>query len=451
MAEIYDLPLRYFIPKLGVNYAFKRYYRPYIVVGEENIPRDAPFIFAANHLNALMDALAMLSIMPWRHSIVFLARADMFRNKTAAFWLNYLKIMPAFRIRDGRENMTQNNDTFEKSVAVLHAGNAIGILPEGNQGSQRKMRPLQKGICRIAFTAQEKYGQEKKVKVVSVGLDYGDFIKYGKHIIINIGKPIEVADYMPEYMENAPAAMNSLRDKIAADLHGLTLDLASNEHYEAFETIAYALDRHVCEQQQQKPDVLNRFRARQQLAGKLCAAEASNPEQTAFLAAQAGRLEQALKATHLKAWLLQRPKPGKGILLLQLLALLVCSPIFIIGFVCNCLPFFLPVIIRKDLLKARNPLFYSSVHFGFTLIIYPLLYILQLVAVGLCVSWHPTVLLGALAIFALSGRPACIWYSQLRKWIAKIRYTRLSRKNDTHLQEALQAYNELKKWYDTQS
>ena len=447
MAEIYDLPLRYFIPKLGVNYAFKRYYRPYIVVGEENIPRDAPFIFAANHLNALMDALAMLSIMPWRHSIVFLARADMFRNKTAAFWLDYVKIMPAFRIRDGRENMTQNNDTFLKSVAVLHAGNAIGILPEGNQGTQRKMRPLQKGICRIAFTAQEKYGQEKKVKVVPVGLDYGDFIKYGKHIIINIGKPIEVADYMPEYTANAPAAMNILRDKIAADLHDLTLDLASNEHYDAFETITYVLDRHVCERQQQKPTVLNRFRARQQLAEKLCAIETN--EQTAFLTTQAEQLKQSLQATRLKTWLLQRPKPAKG-LLLQLLALLVSAPIFIVGLVCNSLPFFLPVIIRRDVLKARNPLFYSSVHFGFTLIIYPLLYLLQLVAVGLCVSWQPAVLLGALAVFSLSARPACIWYSQLRKWIAKMRYTRLARTNDTRLQAALQAYNELKQWYDSQ-
>lgn len=447
MSKIYDLPLRYFIPKLCVNYGFKRFFRPYVVLGEENIPKDAPFIFAANHLNALMDALAMLSVMPWRHSIVFLARADMFRNKTAAFWLRYVKIMPAFRLRDGRENMVNNHDTFDQAVEVLLSGNSIGILPEGNQGTERRMRPLQKGVCRIAFSAQEKYGQEKKVKIVPVGLDYGDFIKYGKHLIINIGKPIEIADYMAEYAENEPLAINQVKDELAKRLHEQTVDLATAEHYQAFEQAAYTLDTYECQKKKYFPSAKNRFFARQTIADKLCKIESEHPERIAQLETLTQQIDENLKAVNLKTWVLKHKPVSVLKLIGQFLALVVTLPIFLAGLLCNCLPFFTPTLIRKHVLKANNPLFQSSLQFGFALVTYPIFYIIQMILVGIFVSWNPLVLLGSLVAFGLLARPAYLWYWVLRKWIASNRYSIMLRKKNTHVLQAKSAYEKLKSWY----
>ena len=75
------------------------FYRKVIVLGRENINPDDPLIFAPNHQNALMDALAVL--FTHKGQPVFLARADIFKRKTIAAILYFLKILPVYRIREG--------------------------------------------------------------------------------------------------------------------------------------------------------------------------------------------------------------------------------------------------------------------------------------------------------------------------------------------------------------
>ena len=74
------------------------FYRKIIVVGRENINPDEHLIFAPNHQNALMDALAVL--FTHKGQPIFLARADIFKKKTVASLLYFMKILPVYRIRD---------------------------------------------------------------------------------------------------------------------------------------------------------------------------------------------------------------------------------------------------------------------------------------------------------------------------------------------------------------
>jgi 1-acyl-sn-glycerol-3-phosphate acyltransferase len=151
MSKIYDFTLSYGLFKSYVMFAFKRFFSRYIVMGKENIPETGPIILAPNHLNALMDALAAISVVPHKMPVVFLARSDYFNNKLIARFLHFCKILPAFRMREGLENVDKNNDVFEVCVDVLNHNQAIGIMPEGNQGSKRKLRPLAKGIYCMAI------------------------------------------------------------------------------------------------------------------------------------------------------------------------------------------------------------------------------------------------------------------------------------------------------------
>jgi 1-acyl-sn-glycerol-3-phosphate acyltransferase len=70
----------------------KVFYRKVIVVGLENINPDDHLIYAPNHQNALMDALAVLFTN--KGQPVFLARADIFKKKLVASILFFLKILP---------------------------------------------------------------------------------------------------------------------------------------------------------------------------------------------------------------------------------------------------------------------------------------------------------------------------------------------------------------------
>ena len=83
------------------------FYSEICIINPENVPAKGPVIFAPNHQNALMDALAILLLVDKQP--VFMARADIFKKKTVGKILNFLKIIPVFRIRDGVSNLSNNN------------------------------------------------------------------------------------------------------------------------------------------------------------------------------------------------------------------------------------------------------------------------------------------------------------------------------------------------------
>ena len=69
--------------------SFKRSYRKIEFLGD--FPKDGAVIFAPNHANALMYALAILTLSDG--PTVFVARADIFRKKTVRDILTFLKIL----------------------------------------------------------------------------------------------------------------------------------------------------------------------------------------------------------------------------------------------------------------------------------------------------------------------------------------------------------------------
>ena len=129
MKQIQDDSRLYHFFRPLVCWMFRHSYRHLKYVGEENIPADGSIIFAPNHTNALQDALAVLSINS-EHK-VFVARADIFRRPIFAKILNFLKIMPIRRKRDGAGEVLQNDETEERAIDVLQDGVPFCILPEG--------------------------------------------------------------------------------------------------------------------------------------------------------------------------------------------------------------------------------------------------------------------------------------------------------------------------------
>ena len=174
MKHIHDKDRGYGILLPFVNWMFKHSYRHLKYVGVENIPTDGAVIFAPNHTNALQDALAVLSINSERK--VFVARADIFRKPLFAKILRFMKIMPIRRMRDGASEVLKNDETVERAIDTLHEGIPFCILPEGTHRTKHSLLPLGKGIFRITLRANEKFGKEKPIYIVPVGLEYIEFI-----------------------------------------------------------------------------------------------------------------------------------------------------------------------------------------------------------------------------------------------------------------------------------
>jgi 1-acyl-sn-glycerol-3-phosphate acyltransferase len=377
------------------------------VVGRENIPEKGPIIFAPNHRNALMDALAILSVTPTGFSTSFVARADIFKKKMIAAILHFIKIMPAFRMRDGYENLGRNNETFDMSSELLINGNALCIMPEGNQETEQFIRPLVKGIFRIAFATQEQCGPEKPVKIVPVGLDYGSIYKYGKHIIINIGKPVDISEYIETYRENQAQAMNELRQRLSDSLKSLTVDVASNENYEEILT---ATELAGFEAQTGRHFTIESFKLRQKAAKTLVHKEKTDTVGFQAFAENCRALAKQLKTLHLKPQALSTSKTSLAALALDAVLLCMTFPIFVQGFLLNFIPFFLPVYLRKNVFKAQYDGFFSSLHFGSGLLIFPIYYIIQTIVFAAVVPAPWWMVLLFVPFQYIIGKWAFRWY-----------------------------------------
>lgn len=230
MNKIYDNTPYYKAIRLVVSFTYKLFFRQIEIRGTENIPSGEPIIFAANHQNALLDPLAILFYQ--KEPIVFMARADMFQNKLIAKILRSFKITPIYRIRDGFENLSKNEEQMNGAVEVLLNHKQLCLMPEGNHGHQHKLRPLVKGLLRIACSAEECLNDESHVKIIPVGIDYNFYQHAGSDLVVTYGKPIEVKDYIDQYKENAANCLNSMRDRLSAELSPLMHDIRSTTHYD---------------------------------------------------------------------------------------------------------------------------------------------------------------------------------------------------------------------------
>ena len=438
MAKIDDFTLSYNVMKHYVTGTFKQFYGKFIVLGKENIPQKGPVIFGVNHTNALMDALVLLTIVPFRLPIVFLARSDVFGNKLAAKGLRFTKILPAYRIRDGIGNVNKNEETFQQCAEILERGNAIGLMPEGNQVMERKIHSLVKGLFRIAFLSQEKMGENTDVQLIPVGLDYGDFVNPGSHLIINVGKPISTSDYMARYEENPTQALNEIRADFKQGLKDVTVDFATETHYDCFETAAEVATPAMLTALNLKDSTVSRFTARQQIAKRLVETEKTTPEKVEELEIYTKELNGCVQQTKFCHRVFEKAPASFPKIVLQLLLLLITSPFFVIGFILNGPAFFITRQFPK-VMKIKMKQFFSSVYYaGGILIIFPCFYILNTVLFA-CLApvawwWSVAFFFGQFWV----GKLAFIWYKNLKGYFSQICYKCFAGKNPILLHEIQQ-------------
>ncbi len=224
--------LKYWMIKnLWARQVYKLYYKKIELKGTEKIKRGEAVIVAPNHQNALMDAMALVTRLPFQP--IFLARADIFKSKFVISLLNSLKILPIYRIRDGISSLGKNEEIFDQSSFILeNRYNPMCMFPEGNHGDKRRLRPLVKGIFRIAFQSQAEHGTKPYTKIIPAGIDYSHYQKFQQSLLIQIGNPVEVSEYWEEYQENQAKAINSLRNRLAEEMRKVMIDIKSDEYYD---------------------------------------------------------------------------------------------------------------------------------------------------------------------------------------------------------------------------
>ena len=387
----------YEIIRIYVRFGFWLTHKRIVVTGRHLIPKGKPIIFAPNHQNALMDPLALVCTNP--HQSVWLARADIFKSKRVSAILKYLKLLPVYRIRDGKDNLSNNEEIFAQVIQLLENKQTIALFPEAAHSGKRQMLPHKKAIPRIALEAEAKNDFKLDLQIVPVGITYSHYWKFNRSLIIQYGQPIQVKDYWIDYELNSQKAMLDLRDEIHRKLVSLILQIDSKTSYPEIENIRqlvgkeYSKRRYFC-----KDPSLQLFYSEKELVSKLEQLEELQPEHFKNIIAATRQYFSGIEKDDISDDQIENAEKACWSKVFSSLTLAVLTlPIFVFGFVFNAVPFvILRTILRK---KVKDAAFLSTFNFVGGLILFPLFY---LIAACVLFSWSDSVLV---ALFTLVGMP----------------------------------------------
>ena len=214
---------------LYVRIGMRFFYRKFETVKLDDSIGEGSIIIAPTHQNAFMDALAIVMTQP--RTSYFLTQAKVFQSKLGNAFFSYIYMLPIYRERDGMHTIIRNKKIIEKCVDVLVEGEQpVTIFPEGNHNLRRSIRPLQKGIARIAFGVLDK-NPDTNLKIVPVGINYSAHRKFRSDLFVYYGEPFEVKPFYATYLENNNKGYIELLAELDKRMRPLTVDMPRGLQY----------------------------------------------------------------------------------------------------------------------------------------------------------------------------------------------------------------------------
>jgi 1-acyl-sn-glycerol-3-phosphate acyltransferase len=367
-----------------------------------------------NHQSGLNDALAILFMFRDYRQPVFVARGDMFRKTFVAKLLRFIKIMPAFRTMDG-DNPLLNYKLFDEFADILYNRHTLMMFPEAGHESTYTLGRFRKGFARTAFYAEQKSNYTLGLKILPVANHYSGYFNFREKLTLTVGKPMEIAEYLPLYRENPTKALLTLAKDTHERVSDLMLNVKNREQYHIYNFIRAMYERRYVQRMGWTESYFpNMLRASKAIIARLESLNLSNLKQQSRLFEKAQELKDGLEKLRLRSWLFEC-KHNVRALMLRTLSMLCLLPLFLYGYLLNIVPFNLPRLvtnkIKKDVMLRPTVAFGASV-----LISFPVCYFLLTLACGLTSGSAFATLL-----FFVSLPLGLIFFDAYRKHYVKLR------------------------------
>jgi 1-acyl-sn-glycerol-3-phosphate acyltransferase len=418
--HIYDKDWRYsFLRIFWTDWAIRHSYRKFEVHGGETVPEDGAIILCANHCNTLMDALVVLC--SHHDKMVFGARADLFRRPFIAKLMSFVRILPMVRQRDGLRNVLQNNQTQDIIVEIIEHDTRFCLFPEGSHRTKHSLQRLGKGAFRIALAANAKFGGQKPVYLVPIGLEYGDYFRYRSTCLINYGQAVNVTKFLEEgNFAGEQQAIEALRQELSRRMEELITYIPDDENYDS----KWALTKMDAIYKSKKgygqfgTKLDKAMLKNRKTVAKIEAAMDEQPEKMAALLERVSKFEKKRLETGVSIYSFRKMNPvanmiGKGF------AALIGLPYFIFSAITSLPLWVASMMIRKS---VKDPAFRNTVSFGVKLSLGDLI-ILLYAALAFCLApWWMALIFIALYLPAYSYFHD--YLEGCRRWFSDIRLYR---------------------------
>lgn len=222
----------YYWLKYMMRFALTIFYRKRIFAGFDDVPASGPVIFACNHPNSFLDAMIIGAFI--KRETHFLARSDVFNSPLKLWILSQFKLMPIYRLSEGKEDLGKNQETFERCHAIFRKGGAVLMFSEGICVQEMRLRPLKKGTARIAM----EYSKDgSPLMIIPTGLNYMKPMQFREDLLISMDTPFNAADFAAEYNENQGKGIQSFNKRLVDGLQNSVINIRDKKNEKAIEQL----------------------------------------------------------------------------------------------------------------------------------------------------------------------------------------------------------------------
>lgn len=363
------------------------YFREVEVVGDVPAASTAGRLFAANHVNGLVDPILVLTQTPCVVSPV--AKSTLWSIPGLRFLLDVAEAVPIVRRRDAPGKSESDNDAvFERVAKHLGTGGNILIFPEGTSHNEPHLLALRSGAGRMLARAAS-----PGLTFQTVALEFDDREVFRSRALVVFGPVRRVEDV------GADAA--AITARIQEDLSELLVEGATWEERRLIVRLAEMLSH-----ASSPLEELNALGRRIEAARRVLASAA--PDDVARFEARLRAYTATLdeEETTDDEVVAREPAPGNPTRAAVALATL---PLAVFAVVAYGLPYQLPRFVTRRL--KGDPDVSSTYKLGVGLIVYPAWAALLLLATWLLLPTGAA--LAATALVLLSPFAALAW---LDRW-----------------------------------
>lgn len=361
----------YRILKFVIGIGIRLYYKEVKISGKQNLPKDGPTIFIANHPNTLMDAwvIGMVSKQP----VHFMAKATLFNSKFKLKLLKSLNAVPINRAGEGKTKGTDNTSSFEECYKILEEGKTLVIFPEGTSFQERVLRQLKSGTARIALEAENRNDGKLGLQVVAIGLNYSQPEKFRSRILVDIDPPASVTDYLDEFKEDNLSAAKKLTEKFRLRLERVLVTTANKEEDELIEDLHTILNSKYVKSDAK--GVSHEVKHIKDIRDKIDEIKLIQPWLLNEIRAQMSSIQWRLDKLNIRADFLDR-RFRSGMFFRQVIFsfifIVIALPVFIYGAIHNAFQFlFTDWLVPK---LSKDVEYYAPLAICVGLLVYPLVY-----------------------------------------------------------------------------
>lgn len=205
---------------------FYGYFSQVFLHNMAGVPSDKPVLLAGNHPTAFVDPMLLCCYL--EPPIYNMTRGDIFSKPFFRKFMEGINMFPVYRMRDGYGSRDRNDEVFEYCIGKLYQRRVVTIYVEGEHHLEKRVRPIQKGIARIAFAAYERHRLDD-LQIIPAGCSYVSGDQPRDEAMVSVGAPILVKDYWDDYERDSTAAILRLCKDIENALKEVCLHIESKD------------------------------------------------------------------------------------------------------------------------------------------------------------------------------------------------------------------------------